>query len=77
MLNDMIAALERWKAEHTALPPKEYRLHPDDYAELRRSCLTRLTSYPNEDALPPSFSGVPLVIDETAPRLPRKPKEPS
>lgn len=51
-------------------PMRELRIHPDDYEELRREALPFLAHSASGAA--DSFSGVRLLQDETAERLPRK-----
>lgn len=50
--------------------PRVIKLHPDDYKALREQVEPMLTQ-PAPGAAD-SFGGVPVVIDEAAPRLPRK-----
>lgn len=47
------------------MPLTEVKMHPDDYAELKRTV-------PAADGSPAGFSGVRIVVDPEAPRLPRK-----
>lgn len=50
---------------------KEIRLHPDDYDELVRDSLCPI-AHPWDR--PETLYGLPVFVDEAAPRLPRRPK---
>lgn len=55
--------------------PTEYKVHPDDWAELRIQLKPHVT-YPNNDPLRwPEIFGLRIVLDYSAERLPRKPNE--
>ena len=68
-INDMLNALERFKT-YCHRPPEDFKIHPDDYKELRRQAAPYLKH--QMPGVPDSFSGVRIVIDATAERLPRK-----
>lgn len=67
-IDDLVDAIAFLK--HMNAPPKEIKLHPDDYEELKQLVDVHL-SYPAR-GMPNSFDGVNIVIDSTAKRLPRK-----
>lgn len=69
IISDMLKAIERIKAEGP-MPPNEIKLHPDDYAELRRQIKPSLR-YQMDRSIS-VFSGVNIAIDLSAERLPRK-----
>jgi hypothetical protein len=70
IINDMAAAMEQAKLLIGAAPlQKEIKLHPDDYKALLDQCKPHLL-YPAPGAAD-SFSGLRVVVDEHAPRLPR------
>lgn len=50
----------------------EFRMHPDDWDELRKSSEVKWAM--STDLRTQCFNGLRIVLDETAPRLPRKPK---
>lgn len=68
-INDMWNAIERLK-NISPIPPKEFKLHPDDYAELQRQAYPNLR-YP-APGFSNSFAGLNIVVDPLAERLPRK-----
>ncbi len=68
-INDMLNAVELLK-NMSPTPPVEFKLHPDDYAELNRQAEPDLT-HPMP-GVPDCFSGLRIVVDATAERLPRK-----
>jgi hypothetical protein len=68
-INDMWNAVQRLK-NMSPTPPCEFKLHPDDYAELKRQAAPYL-QHPMP-GVPDSFSGLRIVVDATAERLPRK-----
>ena len=70
-INDMWNAISQLKAT-LAIPPKEFKLHPDDYKELQRQAKPFL-KYPCPE-VPDSFGGLKIIVDEAAERLPRKPR---
>lgn len=69
-INDMWNAIDRLKNEHHYPPPSEFRIHPDDYEELKRQAKP-YPPHPNP-MNPYSMFGLKIVIDTTAERLPRK-----
>ena len=66
LIDHMIQAMERAKALGPP-PQREYRMHPDDFKELRAMCEPRVFEHGSMDR----FSGVQIVLDEDAERLPR------
>ena len=68
-INDMWNAVQRLK-DMSPVPPKEFKLHPDDYAELKRQAEPYLL-HPMP-GVPDRFAGLKIVVDATAERLPRK-----
>lgn len=67
LVNDMLAAMKR--AEALGKPVVEQRLHPDDYAALREQARIYVVA---EDGPLTHFNGVKIIVDESAPRLPRR-----
>lgn len=67
--SDMVSAIEQFKGEHR-VPPRELKLHPDDYHELKRQ-IDPYLKYPVPANIT-TFSGMKIIIDATAERLPRK-----
>lgn len=71
-LNQMLNAMEALQGAPAL--PTEYRLHPDDIAELRSS-YRREVSIGRCDLQPLThLFGLRIVADENAERLPRKPR---
>lgn len=56
----------------TSAAEAEFRMHPDDWDELRKSSEVKWSL--STDLRTQRFYGLHIVLDETAPRLPRKPK---
>ena len=51
----------------------EYKVHPDDWAELRMQLKPHMVTYPNNDPLRgPEIFGLRIVLDYSAERLPHK-----
>lgn len=69
-INDMLNAVEKLWNKCPYPPPKEFKIHPDDYDELKRQAAPYLP-YP-APGVPDRFMGLNIVIDATADRLPRK-----
>jgi hypothetical protein len=65
-LDNMLVAMVAARAVQPL--PREYRMHPDDYAELKRSESLKVRT-PLEWK---TFGGLDIVLDPQAPRLPRK-----
>lgn len=68
-LSAMVEAIHRMKAR-LPVPPKDYRIHPDDYKELKARLKAENPTF-QTNAEEPSFLGLRLVLDENAPRQPR------
>lgn len=67
LLTDMTAAMKRCEA--LGKPLTELRLHPDDHTELRQVAKTYV---PGADGPLTQFNGIKVIVDESAPRLPRR-----
>ena len=67
LIDRMIQAMERAKALGPP-PQREYRMHPEDFKELLAMCEPHVFEPGSMDR----FSGVKIVLDEGAERLPRK-----
>lgn len=68
----MLEAVEKIKRE-TYKAPTEYKIHPDDWNELRMQLKPHMVTYPNYDPLRgPEILGMRIVLDYSAERLPRK-----
>ena len=53
--------------------PTEYKVHPDDWDELRTQLKSHMVTYPNNDPLRgPELFGLRIVLDYSAKRLPSK-----
>jgi len=66
---DLLAKMIEAKRAMDALPPvqSEMRMHPDDIEALRRQCEATRTTAPVN-----SWSGIKIIPDASAERLPRK-----
>jgi len=69
-INDMLNAVEKLWNKCPYPPPKEFKIHPDDYEELKRQAEPYLL-HP-APGVPNILMGLNVVIDATAERLPRK-----
>lgn len=69
-INDMWNAVDQLWNTCPYPPPKEFKIHPDDYEELKRQAAPYLP-HPMP-GVPDSWSGLKIVIDAKAERLPRK-----
>lgn len=69
-INDMLNAVEKLWNKCPYPPPKEFKIHPDDYEELKRQAAPCLL-HP-APGVPNILMGLNVVIDATAERLPRK-----
>lgn len=69
-INDMLNAVEKLWNKCPYPPPKEFKIHPDDYDELKRQAAPYLL-HP-APGVPNILMGLNVVIDATAERLPRK-----
>lgn len=68
----MLEAVEKIERD-TYKVPTEYKVHPDDWAELRMQLNPHMVTYPNNDPLRgPEIFGLRIVLDYSAARLPRK-----
>lgn len=65
LLDCMIQAMEA--AKKIPPPLREYRMRPEDFKELRAQCVQHVFEPGSMDR----FSGLQVVLDEDAPRLPR------
>lgn len=75
MTDDLITRMRQAMEAAKQLGPaplRKIKIHPDDFDELKRECL-KLPKYPQDGELANTFLGVDLVLDEEAPRLPRRP----
>jgi hypothetical protein len=68
-ISDFVIAAERLKSGDQMAPPKEFRMHPDDYESLKRQADQHMP-YPSTGEN--RFDGLDIIIDSTAPRLPRR-----
>lgn len=66
LVRDMVKAMEQFRKQGLSVP-SDFRIHPDDWEELRK----QLVRFPS-DTPKTSFLGVKIIIDENAERLPRK-----
>jgi len=69
-INDMWNAVADLWNRSPYPPPTEFKLHPDDYEELKHQAAPYLP-HPMP-GVPNRILGLNIVIDETAARLPRK-----
>ena len=70
----MLEAVEKIKRD-TYKAPTEYKIHPDDFAELRMQLMQHTATYPsNEPLRGPETFGLRIVLDYSAERLPNKPQ---
>jgi hypothetical protein len=70
LIDRMIQSMERAKALGPPLQ-REYRMHPDDFKELRAMCEPHVFDPGSMDR----FSGLQIVLDEDAERLPKTEKD--
>ena len=66
LITRMIQAME--DAKKIQPPLREYRMHPEDFKELRAMCEQHVFEPGSMDR----FSGLQIVLDEDAERMPRK-----
>jgi hypothetical protein len=72
LIDRMLKAMK--DAEALGPPPqREYRMHPDDFKELRGHCVPHVFEPGSMDR----FSGLQIVLDEDAARLPRLKSSPA
>lgn len=70
-IKDMVAAISKIKRGFALVPPKEYKLHPDDLPALRQfATALQMPAWGNQFL--PDLLGIKIVLDVDAPRLPRK-----
>ncbi len=69
LITRMLQATE--DAKKIPPPLREYRMHPEDFKELRAQCVQHVFEPGSMDR----FNGLQIVLDEDAPRLPRISKE--
>jgi len=68
-MRDAVEKIER----DTYKVPTEYKIHPDDWAELRTQLKPQEVTYHSNDPLRgPDVFGLRIVLDYSAERLPRK-----
>lgn len=67
IIDEIIAAKEA--IDKLGKAATEYRIHPDDYDDLREACRDFL-NYPARGAAN-NFNGLKIILDHNAPRLPR------
>ncbi len=65
-IHDLVKAPEHFRKQGMSIP-SDFRIHPDDWEELRK----QLVRFPS-DTPKTSFLGVKIIVDENAERLPRK-----
>ncbi len=68
----MLEAVEKIERD-TYKVQTEYKVHPDDWDELRMQLKPHMITYPNADPLRgPEIFGLRIVLDYSAERLPTK-----
>lgn len=68
-LKDIIDAAEQLKRDYRTPPAVEYRIHPDDWAVLKKQIKPFLLFDSTVGVLPTTLFGMRIVLDETAERL--------
>lgn len=70
-ITEVIAAMAGIRRGFALVPPKEYKLHPDDLPALRAfASFHQMPPWGNEFL--PDLLGLKIVLDKDTPRLPRK-----